>query len=128
MPLQAKLLRVLQERKVQRLGSDIEISVEMKVLSSVSEDPRVAIQKELLRTDLFYRLGVVIIKLPPLRQRLESLGELVSHFIKKINNRLGTRVSHVSNDVFELFLSYQWPGNIRELEHLMEGAHEYGQP
>ena len=125
--LQAKLLRVLQERKVQRLGADRSTSVDIKIISSVYEEPRIAIQKNLLRTDLFYRLGVVMIKLPPLRNRVESLGELVSHFIKKINDRLGTRVTHISNEVFERFMDYQWPGNIRELEHLIEGGHEHGQ-
>ena len=120
--LQAKLLRVIQEKQVRRLGSVKEIPVDVKIISSVSQNPRVAIRENRLRTDLFYRLGVVMVKLPPLRDRLDSLGELAGHFIEKYNQRLGTHVQDISPDVRELFQVYQWPGNIRELEHLIEGA------
>lgn len=120
--LQAKLLRALQEKKVRRVGSVRETPVDVKIISSVSQDPRVAIKEKLLRTDLFYRLGVVMVKLPPLRDRLDSMEELVTHFIQKLNNRLGTCVTQTSPEIKELFMAYQWPGNIRELEHLIEGA------
>ncbi|MGM0393735.1 MAG: sigma-54 interaction domain-containing protein [Thermodesulfobacteriota bacterium] len=122
MELQAKLLRVIQEKQVRRLGSVKEIPVDVKIISSVSRDPRVAIRENRLRTDLYYRLGVVMVKLPPLRARLESIGELTAHFIEKFNQRLGTHVQDISPEVRELFQIYQWPGNIRELEHLIEGA------
>ncbi|MCF8114136.1 MAG: sigma 54-interacting transcriptional regulator [Desulfotignum sp.] len=120
--VQAKLLRAIQEKQVRRLGSVKEIDVDVKIISSVSQDPRVAIQENRLRTDLYYRLGVVMVKLPPLRDRLDSLEELVSHFITKFNLRLGTHIQKISSEVHELFRVYQWPGNIRELEHLIEGA------
>ncbi|SDT84155.1 sigma-54 interaction domain-containing protein [Desulfobacula phenolica] len=120
--LQAKLLRVLQEKCVRRVGSAMETPVDVKIISSVSRDPRTAIREGVLRMDLFYRLGVVMVKLPPLRDRQNSMGELVSHFIEKYNNRLGTHVKRISREVLELFSAYQWPGNIRELEHLIEGA------
>ena len=120
--LQAKLLRALQEKRVRRVGSIRETPVDVKIISSVSQDPRIAIQKNRLRTDLFYRLGVVKIKLPPLRDRLDSLHELCEHFIKKINQRLSTQVTDFAPEVYDLFRSYSWPGNIRELEHLIEGA------
>jgi arginine utilization regulatory protein len=120
--LQAKLLRVLQEKRVQRVGAVKETPVNVKIISSVSRDPRIAIREELLRTDLFYRLGVVMVKLPPLRERQGNMEELVAHFIEKINGRLGTHVKRISRKVLELFTAYQWPGNIRELEHLIEGA------
>jgi len=120
--LQAKLLRAIQEKTVRRLGSVKEIAVDVKIISSVSQDPRMAIQENRLRTDLYYRLGVVMVKLPPLRDRLDSIEELVSHFIEKYNFRLGTHVQKISSAVMDLFLTYQWPGNIRELEHLIEGA------
>ncbi|MFU8768267.1 MAG: sigma-54 interaction domain-containing protein [Desulfotignum sp.] len=120
--LQAKLLRVIQEKQVRRLGSVKEIPLDVKIISSVSQDPRVAIRQNRLRTDLFYRLGVVMVKLPPLRDRLDSLEELTGHFIQKYNQRLGTHVQDISPDVRELFQVYHWPGNIRELEHLIEGA------
>lgn len=120
--LQAKLLRAIQEKQVRRVGSSKETRVDIKIISSVSFDPRRAIKEEQLRTDLFYRLGVIMIKLPPLRDRQESMDELTRHFIEKYNNRLGTRVKKISREVIELFFAYQWPGNVRELEHLIEGA------
>ena len=120
--LQAKLLRVLQEKQVRRIGSAKEISVDVKIISSVSQDPRSAIQENWLRNDLFYRLGVVMVKLPPLRERQDNMNELISHFIQKYNNLLGTNVNYISEKVLELFKTYQWPGNVRELEHLIEGA------
>ena len=120
--LQAKLLRVLQDKWVRRLGSSKEIRVDIKIISSINQDPRTAISEKKLRTDLYYRLGVVIIKILPLRQRLDSMEELTAHFIKKYNVRLGTNVKIISQKVMELFYAYHWPGNIRELEHLIEGA------
>jgi len=120
--LQAKLLRVLQEKQVRRVGSIRETPVDLKIISSVNRDTRIAIREKQLRTDLFYRLGVVMIKLPPLRERPDNMEDLVTHFLEKINGRLGTHVKQISREVFELFTAYQWPGNIRELEHLIEGA------
>ncbi len=120
--LQAKLLRVIQEKTVRRLGASTEIAVDIKIISSVSEDPRMAVNNDLLRMDLFYRLGVVLIKLPPLRKRREGMNELVFHFIEKLNAFLGTHVKSISPGVMDLFMAYRWPGNIRELEHLIEGA------
>jgi len=120
--VQAKLLRAIQEKQVRRLGSVKEIPVDVKIISSVSQDPRLAMRENRLRTDLYYRLGVVMVKLPPLRDRLDSLDELVSHFITKYNLRLGSHIQKISSEVQALFRVYQWPGNIRELEHLIEGA------
>ena len=120
--LQAKLLRTLQEKKVRRVGSVKETRVDVKIISSVNQDPRNAIRDKQLRTDLFYRLGVVMVKLPPLSQRLDSMSELIHHFIEKYNPRLGTNVKAISSEVMDLFNAYHWPGNIRELEHLVEGA------
>jgi arginine utilization regulatory protein len=121
-PLQAKLLRVIQEKSVRRVGSTKETMLDIKIISSVSDDPRMAVNKNLLRMDLFYRLGVVLLKLPPLRKRKKGMAELVFHFIEKINTLLGTHVEQVSHEVMDLFMAYGWPGNIRELEHLIEGA------
>ncbi len=120
--LQAKLLRVLQEKKVRRIGSVSEIDLNIKIITSVNKPPRNAIQNNELRIDLFYRVGVVMVKIPPLRDRLDDLSDLVSHFLLKLNNSLGTNVRTLSDEVTNLFVSYHWPGNIRELEHLLEGA------
>ena len=122
LPLQAKLLRVLQEKKVRRIGSAREIDLNIKIISSVNKPPRDAINNNELRIDLFYRIGVVMVKIPPLRERLDDLAELVNHFLVKLNTSLGTHVRAVSEEVIDLFRSYRWPGNIRELEHLLEGA------
>ena len=122
LPLQAKLLRVLQEKKVSRLGAEKEIEFDIKIISSVSKPPRDAIRDGELRTDLFYRLGVVMVKIPSLRQRKDDIPSLVSHFLRRLNGNFGTQVQDVSPEVMELFSGYSWPGNIRELEHLLEGA------
>ncbi|MCG8567510.1 MAG: sigma 54-interacting transcriptional regulator [Desulfobacterales bacterium] len=120
--LQAKLLRVLQEKQVRRVGSVKEVPVDVKIISSVSDSPQDAIKDDKLRKDLYYRLGVVMVKLPALRERRDSLQELSRHFLEKYNARLGTHARAISNGVMDLFNTYHWPGNIRELEHLIEGA------
>jgi arginine utilization regulatory protein len=120
--LQAKLLRVLQEKKVRRLGSSREIAVDVKIISSLCQDPRESIEEGTLRKDLYYRLGVVVLRLPPLRRRKMDLEALVLHFISKCNLELGTEVQAVSKNVMDLFHACAWPGNVRELEHVIEGA------
>lgn len=120
--LQVKLLRVLQENKVQRIGSTKEISLDVKIVSSMNKSPREAIALNELRIDLFYRIGVVMVKIPPLRERLDDLPALVNYFILTLNNSLGTNVHRVDDQVMNHFYNYHWPGNIRELEHLLEGA------
>jgi arginine utilization regulatory protein len=120
--LQAKLLRVLQEKKVCRIGSTHEINLNIKILTSINKPPRDAIKNNELRIDLFYRIGVVLVAIPSLRERLDDLLNLINHFLLIHNKNLGTNVKSVSDDVMSLFQSYDWPGNIRELEHLIEGA------
>ena len=120
--LQTKLLRVVQEKKVRRIGSLQEIDLSMKIISSVNEDLHEAIHKGHLRLDLFYRLGVVLIHIPPLRERGQDLLKLVDHFISKCNKRLKKRVVAVSDEVLSFFRNYSWPGNVRELEHVIEGS------
>ncbi len=120
--LQAKLLRFLQERKVRRVGSLVEIGIDLKIISSVNRNPHTAIANGSLRSDLFYRLAVVFIRIPPLRERLEDLSLLIPYFLKKANSMLNKKVNFISNDVMALFEQYPWPGNVRELEHIIEGA------
>lgn len=120
--LQAKILRVIQERKVRRLGSLRETEVDLKIISSVNKEPHVAISENALRPDLFYRLGVVFIPIPPLRERKEDIVLLARHFLAKHSQALGRRVTDISSDVLSLFNNYDWPGNVRELEHVIEGA------
>lgn len=120
--LQTKLLRVIQEKKVRRIGSQKEVTLNLKIISSVNRDPFDEINKGNLRLDLFYRIGVVFIQIPTLRERRQDITLLVDHFIKKFNSRLKRNVLGVSLEVNEFFMHYYWPGNVRELEHVIEGA------
>jgi arginine utilization regulatory protein len=120
--LQSKILRIVQERKVRRVGALKEIKFDLKIISSVNQDPHISITGGSLRADLFYRLGVVFIHIVPLRERLTDLPLLVAHFIAKHNKALGRQVRTIDNQVMDMFGQYQWPGNVRELEHVIEGA------
>ena len=120
--LQAKILRIVQENKVRRVGALKETEIDLKIISSINKDPRITIAEGTLRSDLFYRLGVVFIHIVPLRQRLGDLDILVDHFLHKHNILLKKQVRTISDNVMELFRIYNWPGNVRELEHVIEGA------
>jgi arginine utilization regulatory protein len=120
--LQVKLLRVIQEKKVRKLGSLKETNLDVKILSSVGQPPLKIIRNGSLRMDLFYRMGVVSILLPPLRERKGELEMLTQHFISKYNLALGENVKTISFRVANLFAGYLWPGNVRELEHIIEAA------
>jgi len=120
--LQAKLLRVIQEKKVRKLGSLKEIDLDVKILSSVRQPPLEIIQEGALRMDLFYRMGVVSIMLPPLREMKSELHTLIRYFIAKYNQALNVQVMNVSKNVLDLFSDYHWPGNVRELKHVIEAS------
>ncbi|MCF8074613.1 MAG: sigma 54-interacting transcriptional regulator [Desulfotignum sp.] len=120
--LQAKLLRVVQEKKVRRLGASKEIVLDLKIISSTNEIPQKVIAGGSLRKDLFYRLGVVFLAIPPLRDRRGDMDALTDFFIKKHNRTLNKKVRGVSAELKKHFQVYAWPGNVRELENLIEGA------
>ncbi|MDR3037771.1 MAG: sigma 54-interacting transcriptional regulator [Candidatus Adiutrix sp.] len=120
--LQSKLLRVLQERRVRRVGSSLETPIDIKIISAVNESPFKAIEQGLMRADLFYRLGVVIIPLPPLRERRDDIQPLLNHFMKKFNRVLDRQVLSFSPKAGRALSTYSWPGNVRELEHAVEAA------
>lgn len=120
--LQSKILRSIQESKVRRVGALKEIETDLKIISSVNKDPHITIADGTLRSDLFYRLGVVFIHIVPLRERMGDLALLVNHFIEKHNVLLCKNVKKLSHEVMALFKTYHWPGNVRELEHVIEGA------
>lgn len=122
MELQPKLLRVIQERRVRRVGAIKEHKVDIKIISSFSGDPLKAIRAGRVRADLFYRLGVVIIQVPPLRDRLSDLPGLVSFFINKHTAILKKKTNGLAPEVMAKFKNYKWPGNVRELENVIEGA------
>ena len=120
--LQPKLLRVIQERSARRIGGEKDIFFDLKIISSISGGSDKILASGRIRSDLFYRLGVVIIDLPPLRERLDDLPLLTEYFLMKHNIILGRIVGQADSEVLSSFLSYDWPGNIRELEHIIEGA------
>jgi len=120
--LQAKLLRVLQEGRVRRLGSEKEIVVDVRIIATTNENPLKAIAEGKFREDLFYRLSVVNITLPPLRERASDLPLLVRQFISVFNRQFGLNISGLTPDVWETFYRHHWPGNVRELKHVLEGA------
>lgn len=119
--LQAKLLRVLQEREIERLGSNKKVHVNFRLVSSTNRDLAAEVQAANFREDLFYRLNVVQIKVPPLRERTDDIPLLVSEFLKEFC-LLENKVLTVSDDVMEAFRNYSWPGNVRQLKNVIERA------
>ncbi|QDX92535.1 PAS domain S-box protein [Brevibacillus laterosporus] len=120
--LQAKLLRALQEKTIRRIGDTKDRAFNVRIIAAINEDPIEAISANKLRKDLYYRLGVVTLLIPPLRERREDIPTLTSHFIHKYNRLFQMDVEGVSEDVQRFFGDYDWPGNVRELEHFIEGA------
>jgi DNA-binding NtrC family response regulator len=121
-PTQAKLLRVLEDHKVRRLGSKSETPVDVRVLASTNKEPEQAVAKGELRQDLYFRLNVFHINLPPLRERKDDIPLLVEYMLRDINAKHGRQVRGVSPDVLEMFDAYSWPGNVRELRNVLERA------
>jgi DNA-binding NtrC family response regulator len=119
---QAKLLRVLEERKFRRLGARTEQEVDVRVLAATNRDPAQAIVQGSLRPDLFYRLNVFNIAMPPLREHLEDLPALAEAMLTEMNNKHGRRVSGVASSLLDRLMAFDWPGNARELRNVIERA------
>jgi len=120
--LQVKVLRVLQERQLEPVGSSKTISVDVRIVAATGRDLREEIRAGRFREDLFYRLNVIPIQLPPLRERREDIPLLVDHFLEKYNREADRQVVHVPREVLDLLSAYSWPGNVRELENCIERA------
>ena len=120
--VQLKLLRVLQEREIERVGSSETIAVDVRVVAATNRDLRALIAEGRFREDLFYRLHVMPIELPALRQRKEDIPLLVQHFIAIHNARTGRQIEAVDPAAMALLLDHEWPGNVRELENAIEHA------
>jgi len=118
--IQVKLLRALQESEFERVGGIKTLSVDVRLIAATNRDLKALIAEGRFREDLFYRLAVVPIALPPLRDRKEDIPLLVHHFIEKYDRRLGKRVEGIEDEALQVLMGYAWPGNIRELENLME--------
>ena len=120
--IQVHLLRVLEEKEFTRVGGNEPIKVDVRVISATNKDLRKAIEKQEFREDLYYRLNVVNIELPPLRERKEDVPLLAQHFLSKFTSENRKEISGFSPEAIELLLDYDWPGNVRELENAMERA------
>ena len=119
---QAKLLRVLEDRKLRRLGSKAETTVDVRVIAATNKQPEEAVAKGELRNDLYYRLNVFSIHMPPLREHKEDLADLVKNLIQEIDAKHSRNVAMVSEAVMNVFHSFAWPGNVRELRNVLERA------
>jgi transcriptional regulator with PAS, ATPase and Fis domain len=124
MPLnmQAKLLRVLQEREIERVGGTKTISIDVRVIAATNKNLMELVKKGEFREDLFYRLNIMFIELPNLRDRMEDLAELVNMLLIKLSSKIGKHVTKVSDSALEVLKNFQWPGNVRELENTLERA------
>jgi len=122
LPTQAKLLRILQERTFERLGGMETIKVDVRFIVATNKDLETAITNGQFREDLYYRLNVVSITVPPLRDRKQDIPELVSYFLKRFNQQLRKRIGGISPGAMKTILSYGWPGNVRQLENVLNRA------
>ena len=120
--LQAKLLRVLQEMEFERVGGKDRVRVNARIIAATNKDLKSMVQENRFRDDLYYRLNIVSIRIPPLRERREDIVPLVDYLLTKINKDLHKRVLGVSDEMMDIFMKYKWPGNIRELENLLVRA------
>ena len=118
--MQVKLLRALQERSIDRVGGTRPVRVEVRVVAATNVDLQALVASGQFRDDLYYRLAVVPIRLPPLRERREDIPLLVQHFVRRFNERLGMNVQTIDDDVMDALVQWSWPGNIRELENTIE--------
>lgn len=122
MSMQAKLLKAIENQEIRRVGSTEVIKVNVRIVSAVNEPPLRSIIENRLREDLFYRIGVVQITLPDLKDRKDDIGLLSDYFIKNYNKRMGRKIQGISDAVRKVFKNYSWPGNVRELKNIIESA------
>ncbi|HSL18176.1 MAG TPA: sigma-54 dependent transcriptional regulator [Methylomirabilota bacterium] len=122
MALQPKLLRVLEEGSVRRVGGSREIPFSVRVVAATNRDPLGAVEQQLLREDLYYRLAVIPIHVPPLRERAEDIPLLAQHFVRELNAKHGTAVEGIGEEARQALLDHRWPGNVRELRNAIERA------
>jgi DNA-binding NtrC family response regulator len=118
--VQVKLLRILQEREFERLGSNVTRHIDVRVIAATNQDLRAALEQGTFREDLYYRLNVVPLNIPPLRERKEDIPFLARHFIHKLAPDSGSRVESITDAAMEKLIAYHWPGNVRELENVIE--------
>jgi two-component system response regulator PilR (NtrC family) len=118
--MQVKLLRVLQERMIRRVGGTEEIPVDVRIIAATNRDLSEMVQENQFREDLFYRISVIPLELPPLRHRRDDIPLLADHFLARLNNSMGKKIERISDEALKKLESYDWPGNVRELENALE--------
>jgi len=122
MTVQPKLLRVLQENEIERIGGTESIPVDVRIIVTSNEDLRALVDKNKFRGDLFYRLHVIPIVIPPLRERKEDIPELINHYVKIYGHATGKYINAIDERIYDSFMQYNWPGNVRELQNVLERA------
>lgn len=120
--MQSKILKAIEEKKITRIGGVEPIYIDVRIITALNELPLVCIEKNIIREDLFYRLNVVQIDIPPLRERIADISYLTDYFISMYNQKMNRCVEGISDEVSEMFFNYCWPGNVRELKNVIEGA------
>ena len=118
--LQAKLLRVIQYKTFEKLGSSESIKVDVRIIAATNKDIEKAVEDGKFRNDLYYRLNVLPLYIPPLRDRADDIPELAEHFLKIFSREMNRKIKGFSMDAMEALISYKWPGNVRELENVIE--------
>ena len=120
--MQVKLLRVLQERQIRRVGGTEQLEVDVRIITATNQDLELMVREKRFREDLYYRINVIAIKMPPLREKREDIAALANHFLAKYNKIMGKRIREISPDAMRQLMEYGWPGNVRELENVIERA------
>ena len=120
--MQVKLLRVLQERQIRRVGGTEQLEVDVRIITATNQDLESMVREKRFREDLYYRINVIAIKMPPLREKREDLAALANHFLGKYNKIMGKRIREIAPDAMRQLMEYSWPGNVRELENVIERA------
>ncbi|NIP33239.1 AAA family ATPase, partial [Candidatus Saccharibacteria bacterium] len=120
--MQAKLLRVVEEKQFEKVGGSKTVKVDVRIIAATNKQIEQIVKDNQFRRDLFYRLNIIPIKVPPLRERMEDVSLLVDHFIEKFSYKMGKDIKAMTPEVLDIFMRYPWPGNVRELESVMEFA------
>lgn len=123
--MQAKLLRAIEEKKITRIGSPVFKKMNVRIIAVINEDPRDCLLNNTIREDLYYKLSSILIKVPPLRNRMSDIVDLTEHFVKYYNHEMHKNIEGVSDEVLKIFKEYHWPGNVREFKNVIEGAFNF---
>ena len=120
--MQLRLLRVLQDQEFERVGDSTPVKVNVRIIAATNQDLRNKVRQGKFREDLYHRLKVMELTMPPLRERREDISLLVDHFLEKFSKTFNKNITSISADVQNIFMEYKWPGNVRELRHALENA------